>query len=51
MDGRDFTIIRKPTNFIEIQKEPSDFRALNLTIQHIIGEYPNNTNKHLYGKA
>ena len=51
MDGRDFTIIRKPTNFIEIQKEPSDFRALNLTIRHIIGEYPNNTNKNRYGKA
>ena len=25
--------------------------SLNLTIRHIIGEYPNNTNKNRYGKA
>ena len=43
--------MKKPKNFIEIQKEPSEFCALNLTIRHIIGEYPNNVNKHRYGRS
>ena len=51
MDGGDFLIAKKPTNFIKIQKEPSEFRALNITLRHIIGEYPNNVNKNRYGRA
>ena len=51
MNGKDFSIAKKPQNFIDIQKEPSEFRALNITIRHIIGEYPNNVNKNRYGKS
>ena len=51
MNGKDFSIMKKPKKFIEIQKEPSEFRALNLTIRHIIGEYPKNVNKHRYGRS
>ena len=44
MNSKDFSIAKKATNFIKIQKEPSEFLALKKTILHIIGKYPNNVN-------